>query len=120
MAKINGTKGDDKNLLGTEANDVIKGLAGDDTITPDAGNDTIFNNGWVKTGVIKGTRISEDINASQYECIGKKAGQGVTINAGAGNDIINLADVETALTTGTEDQVNALMAVFETANWQQV
>ena len=30
------------------------------------------------------------------------------------------ADVETVLTTGTEDKVNALMAVFETANWQQV
>ena len=34
-----------------------------------------------------------------------------------GNDF---ADVQTALTTGTEDQVNELMAVFETANWQQI
>ena len=60
--------------------------------------DTIFNNGWVKTGVIKGTRISENINASEYEGIGKKAGKGVTINAGAGNDtIINNGDVNHAV-----------------------
>ena len=32
----------------------------------------------------------------------------------------DFADVQTALTTGTEDQVNELMAVFETANWQQI
>jgi hypothetical protein len=32
----------------------------------------------------------------------------------------NFADVESVLTSGTDDQVDALMAVFETANFQQI
>lgn len=50
--------------------------------------DKLYNNGFLKTGKVNGTRLSENIDVSEYEGIGKKAGKGVTISAGAGNDIV--------------------------------
>jgi len=44
MATINGTNGNDSNLLGTSADDIINGLAGDDFLFGGLGND-ILNGG---------------------------------------------------------------------------
>lgn len=67
--------------------------------------DVRYNNSFVKTGKINGTRLSEVMNASEYEGTGKKAGKGVVINAGAGNDVITGSKYSDTITGGAGNNI---------------
>ncbi|MEM7544632.1 MAG: calcium-binding protein [Pseudomonadota bacterium] len=72
----NGTDSDDY-LVGTNRNEAINALLGDDTIIGNGGDDTIF-----------GSRGSDDISGGADNDVIRSAGGSDRINAGSGNDFL--------------------------------